>query len=80
VLCYIYCTMSTVTSQPHRFVTSAQPVQKERSKNLNLLHRWLMFFTPRSQAISIKIGLEQAREIQEGKAQAKSFEEAIAEL
>lgn len=39
-----------------------------------------MFFGPKNQAISIKIGLEQAKEIQEGKVKAKSFEESIAEL
>jgi len=68
--------MSTTISHTRRYIA-----QKEQPpQHTNLFDRLIMFFAPKKRAESIKKGLAQAAEIQEGKVQAKSFEEAIAEL
>lgn len=71
--------MPTLTSQSNHYVVNDYQ-QHKHSKNLSLLNRFFMLFTHNSQALSIKKGLKQAKDIQEGKVKAKSFEQAIAEL
>lgn len=68
--------MPTTISHTRRYIVQ----NEEQPQHTNLFDRLIMFFTPKKRADSIKKGLAQAKEIQEGKVQAKSFEEAIAEL
>lgn len=71
--------MPTLTSPSNHYVVKDYQ-QHKTSKKLSLLNRLVIFFTHNSRALSIEKGLKQAKDIQEGKVKAKSFEEAIAEL
>jgi hypothetical protein len=55
-------------------------VRQDTPKQLSIFYRLLLFFVSKSRVESIQKGMKQAKQIHEGKIEAKSFEESITEL